>query len=318
MAPADWGGAKEAEEVKESRTVCRGSLSLAENLVENYLLMALADWGGAKEAEVVKGSRPLVSIPLAIVILLAILSLAAHSPTLLMTPRYLSTGGCGLSATIYYLSSRGLKAVHGLARARSLTHSQAEEVKESRPLASIPLEIATLLTILDSAAHVSSPALLMTPGYPVRAWGCPCTCAVPPTQWHALSARSATNLSSPGLVAVHLAAVDQALPALSATNLSSPGLAVVQLAAVQLTTVQLAVVQWAAVQLTMVQLTTVQLATVQLAAVHLAAVDQVLSALSALLSPDLVAVHGPARVRLLTPPHPMGPPVSATQLSHSL
>jgi hypothetical protein len=60
-------------------------------------LMAPADWGGAKEAEEaeeaeVKESRPLASIPLAIETLLAILGSAGA--TLLMTPGYpMSTGG---------------------------------------------------------------------------------------------------------------------------------------------------------------------------------------------------------------------------------
>jgi hypothetical protein len=50
MAPADWGGAKETEEVR----------------AENGHLMAPADWGGAEEVEEAKESRPLASIPLAI------------------------------------------------------------------------------------------------------------------------------------------------------------------------------------------------------------------------------------------------------------
>ena len=133
--------------------MCRGSLrNLADS--KNDPLMAPADWSGANEAEEVKESWPLTSIPLAISTLLAILGLAAHSPTLLMTPGYsVSTGGCGLPATIYYLSSPGLTAVYasGPARARSLIHSQAEAAKESWPLASI----------LGLAAH--NPTLLMIP-----------------------------------------------------------------------------------------------------------------------------------------------------------
>jgi hypothetical protein len=122
----------------------------------------------------VKESWPLASIPLTIATRLAILGLAAHNSTLLMTPGHpMSAGGCGLSATIYYLSSPGLTAGHGPARARSLTRSrrrsQAVAVKENRPLASIPLTIATLLAILGSAAH--SATLLMIPGYPVSTGG---------------------------------------------------------------------------------------------------------------------------------------------------
>jgi hypothetical protein len=191
-------------------TMCRGSLR---SLADGCPLMAPADWGRAKEAEVVKGSRPLVSIPLAIATLLAIPSLAAHSPTLLMTPRYLSTGGCGLSATIYYLSSRGLKAVHGLARARSLTHSQAKEVKESRLLASVPLVIATLLAVLGSAG----PTLSMNPGYTVS------------TGSRSLSAVIYHYLSTPGFSAAHGPARARSLthshpmgPSVSATQLSYP------------------------------------------------------------------------------------------------
>jgi hypothetical protein len=63
-------------------------------------------------------------------------------------------------------------AMHGLARACSLTHSQAQaEVKDSktRPVALIPLAIATLLAILGSAAHRTT--LLMTPVYPVSTGG---------------------------------------------------------------------------------------------------------------------------------------------------
>ena len=116
------------------------------------------------QAEAVKESWPLASI----------LGLAAHSSTLLMTPGYpVSMGGCGLSATIYYLSSLGLAAMHGPARAHPMTHSQAqvEEVKdsESRPLASTPLAIATLLATLGSATHIAT--LLLTPGYPVSTGG---------------------------------------------------------------------------------------------------------------------------------------------------
>ncbi len=63
---------------------------------------------------------------------------------------------------------------------RAKEAKEAQEVKESRPLALIPLAIATLLAILGSAAH--GPTLLITPGYLVRAGGCPCTCAVPPSK----------------------------------------------------------------------------------------------------------------------------------------
>ena len=70
-----------------------------------------------------------------------------------------------------------------------MTHSQAqaEEVKdsESRPLASIPLAIATLLAILGSTAHIAT--LLLTPGYLVSTGG------------RSLS----DHLSSPGLTAAH-------------------------------------------------------------------------------------------------------------------
>jgi hypothetical protein len=67
-------------------------------------------------------------------------------------------------------------------------------VKESRPLASIPLAIVTPLAILGpTAVTAHGQTLLMTPGYPVRARSCPCTCAVPAPQ--ALSALSATNLT---------------------------------------------------------------------------------------------------------------------------
>ena len=55
---------------------------------------------------------------------------------------------------------------------------EAGEMKENQPLASVPLAIATLLAILGSAAN--SPTLSMTPGYPVKAHGCPCVRAVPP------------------------------------------------------------------------------------------------------------------------------------------
>ena len=68
---------------------------------------------------------------------------------------------------------------------------ETEVVKESRPLASIPLAIVTPLAILGSTAH--SQTLLMTPGYPVRARSCPNNCAVPAPQ--ALSALSETNLT---------------------------------------------------------------------------------------------------------------------------
>ena len=64
-----------------------------------------------------------------------------------------------LSATS--VSSAGFAAVHGPARGRSVTNSQVE-MKESRPLASIPPAIATQL---------------MTPGYPVGGGGCR-SCAV--------------------------------------------------------------------------------------------------------------------------------------------
>src|SRR6266849_10869170 len=130
--------------------------------------MAPVEWGGAKKAEVEEGWS-LASIPL-------------------VTPGYpVGIGSCRCtcsvpptvpsSATIY-LSSPGLAAVHGPTRARSVTNSQAQaDVKKNRPLASIPLVIATLL---------------MTPGYPVGIGSCRCTCAVPPTAE-----------SSPGLAAVH-------------------------------------------------------------------------------------------------------------------
>ena len=60
-------------------------------------------------------------------------------------------------------------------------------MKESRPLA-----IAILLAVLCSAAH--SPTLLMTPGYPVRAGGCPVV---------SLTALFATIHPSMGFAAVH-------------------------------------------------------------------------------------------------------------------
>ena len=63
---------------------------------------------------------------------------------------------------------------------------EAEVVKESRPLASIPP-----LAILGPTSH--SQTLFMTPGYPVRARSRPNTCAVPAPQ--VLSALSATNLT---------------------------------------------------------------------------------------------------------------------------
>jgi hypothetical protein len=56
---------------------------------------------------------------------------------------------------------------------------EADEVKESWPMVSIPVAIATLLVTLGSAAH-SSLTLVMIPGYPVRVGGRPCTCDVPP------------------------------------------------------------------------------------------------------------------------------------------
>jgi hypothetical protein len=92
MAPADWGGAKETEEVR----------------AENGHLMAPADWGGAEEVEEAKESRPLASIPLAIGTLLVILGSA--------TGYLVWAGGCQrvVSATIY-LTSPGLAAVHGSA-----------------------------------------------------------------------------------------------------------------------------------------------------------------------------------------------------------
>jgi hypothetical protein len=131
MAPADWGGAKETEEVR----------------AENGHLMAPADWGGAEEVEEAKESRPLASIPLAIGTLLVILGSATGylvwaggcqrvvSATIYLTspglaavhgsahsPVWVSAGGCRrtVSATIYF-SSPGLAAVRGQARARSLT-----------------------------------------------------------------------------------------------------------------------------------------------------------------------------------------------------
>lgn len=94
MAPADWSGEKEAEEMKHGRppaliptiailpipcptvlTICQGSLRSLVDL-ENGSLMAPADRGGAKVAEG-KKSRPL-----------AILGSATHSQTLMMTPGY--------------------------------------------------------------------------------------------------------------------------------------------------------------------------------------------------------------------------------------
>jgi len=129
--------------------------------------MAPVDWGRAKEAkeaQEVKESRPLALIPLAIATLLAILGSAAHGPTLLITPGYLvRAGGCPCTCAVPpsktsastppNLLGPGLAAVDGPAREGSLTHSQAEVVKES----------------LGSAAHSAN--LLMTPGYPVSAGG---------------------------------------------------------------------------------------------------------------------------------------------------
>src|SRR6266849_5460440 len=137
--------------------------------------MAPVEWGGAKKAEVEEGWS-LASIPL-------------------VTPGYpVGIGSCRCtfavpptvpsSATIY-LSSPGLAAVHGPTRARSVTNSQAQaDVKKNRPLASIPLVIATLL---------------MTPGYPVGIGSCRCTCAVPPT----VPSAATIYLPGPGLAAVH-------------------------------------------------------------------------------------------------------------------
>jgi hypothetical protein len=115
--------------------------------------------------------------------------------------------------------------------------TKTKETKENRPLASIPLAIATLLATLGSAAH--SPALLRTPGDLVRAGGCPCTCTVPPSQ---TSASIPPNLSSPGLAAHSLTPGELVrtgccpctcvvppshMSALTPPNLPSPGLAAV-------------------------------------------------------------------------------------------
>jgi hypothetical protein len=104
--------------------------------------MAPADRGGAEEAEEAKESRPLALIPPAIVTLLAVLGSAAHSDYLLTRTR------CRFSlGSLADLENSPLMAQGGA--------EETEEVDESRPLASTPLAIATLLAILGSAAHGS-------------------------------------------------------------------------------------------------------------------------------------------------------------------
>jgi len=155
MAPADWGGAKETEEVR------------SRSLAENGHLMAPADWGGVEE---VKESRPLASIPLAIATLLAILGSAAGYPV------WPGGNRRTVSATIL-LPSPGLAAVYGL-------HSPVWVwAGGCRRMVS-----ATILLPSPGLAAVYGPA-----HSPVWVWAGGCRRVVSATIY----------LSSPGLAAVH-------------------------------------------------------------------------------------------------------------------
>lgn len=67
-----------------TKIMCRFSLSNLADL-ENGPLVVSADWGGAEEADDLKESRPLALVPLAVANLLAVLSSVAHRSYLLTT-----------------------------------------------------------------------------------------------------------------------------------------------------------------------------------------------------------------------------------------
>ena len=168
-----------------------------------------------KEIRPLAINSSLASIPLAIATLLSILGLPMHSG-------YLLTKICRVPLRDLVDPENGPLMARGGAK-------ETEKVKESRPLAinlslvKIPWAIATLLLILGWAVHSST-----------RTRGCPCACAVPPTD--PMSATTVWTTSAPAC-------------------LSSLGLA---------------------------------------------------------------TVHGPLQVRSVIPSHPMSSTASATQLSHSL
>ena len=169
-------------------------------------------------------------------------------------------------------------------------------MKESWPLALIPPAIATPLTIQGSAAlsvtNLSSPSLV---AMHVAALDLD----------RAIFALFDTNLSRPvpGLAAVHLA-VDQAIFALSVTNLSSPGFAAVHLVVVDQLSATMVAEHLAVVYLAAVYLAAVYQLSSTIALVRLAAVDQNYSTIAAAyltavdqIHSTIVVVHDSARAR---------------------
>lgn len=143
-------------------TTCPSRRGSLRSLAENGPLMAPADWGRAKEADEVKESRPVTSIPLTTVALLATLGAAAHSPTLVMIPGYsVRVGGrprtcdvplppAALSATTNQLMAMCPCSPRTLADSENgrLTVLPVGEAEESHPSDSVAALAGDLLTTM--------------------------------------------------------------------------------------------------------------------------------------------------------------------------